>query len=130
MTALLLILVLVALFIQGRVTHGREQRLIQREIGLWMKDHLPKEAIFMSRLPQEAFYAEMAWIIMPDGNYEEMMQIARSKGIRYFIVDDQIKGKSPDFLEKIKEEDLVRVRDWKRKAQWSILFEVLYPVKQ
>jgi 4-amino-4-deoxy-L-arabinose transferase-like glycosyltransferase len=127
---LLLILVLVALFVQGRVTHGREQRLIQREIGLWMKDHLPKEAIFMSRLPQEAFYAEMAWIIMPDGNYEEMMQIARSKGIRYFIVDDQIKGKSPDFLEKIKEEDLVRVRDWKRKAQWSILFEVLYPVKQ
>jgi hypothetical protein len=105
------------------VTHGREHRVIQREIGLWIKDHLSNEGKIMSRLPQEAFYAEMPWVRMPEKRYEEIIEMVRSQEIRYLIIDE--KARDPLFFsEKATEKELIRVREWKKKRQWSILFEV------
>ncbi len=129
-SALVLIVVLIGLFVQGRVIYTREHRFIQKEAGLWMKDHLPKEARVMSRLPQETFYAERDWMSIPDGSYEEILGVARAKNVGYLIVDDKTEEMSPGFLEKVREADLVRLRDWKKEDQRSILFEVLYPVKK
>jgi hypothetical protein len=120
---LFLVFVLIVFFIQGIVVHGREPRFIQREVGLWMKDHLSQNGKIMSRLPQEAFYAEMPWVRMPEKSYEEIMEAVRSQGIRYLIIDERVKDPAV-FSEKAAETELIRIRDWHKKGEWSILFEV------
>jgi hypothetical protein len=120
---LFLVFVLIVIFIQGRIVHVREHRFIQKEVGLWMKDHLPKEGKLMSRLPQEAFYAEMPWIRIPEKSYEEIIEVVRSQGIRYLIIDEDVRDPSV-WSEKASGKELIRIRDWKKKKQWTILFEV------
>jgi len=124
---LLLVILLVGLFIQGRVIHPRDHRSIQKEAGLWMKDHLPRGVKIMSRLPQEAFYAELPWIIIPKKSYEEVLRDARSKGIRYLVLDEDVEKRSPGFLERLKEEDLTLLKDWNKQDQKIVIFEIVYP---
>jgi 4-amino-4-deoxy-L-arabinose transferase-like glycosyltransferase len=125
--ATLLLIILIVLFAQGRVIHPREHRVIQREVGFWMRDHLPKGATLMSPLPQEAFYAERPWVRMPRGSYEEILKEARSKDIRYLVIDEDVEKDSPGFLEKSKQGDLVPVFDLKRKDRRIVVFEIVYP---
>jgi 4-amino-4-deoxy-L-arabinose transferase-like glycosyltransferase len=124
---ILVTLLLLVLFIQGIVGYSREHRLIQKEAGLWMKDHLPRGVKIMSRLPQEAFYAELSWTGIPRKNYEEVLKIARSRGVRYLVLDENIGERSPGFMEKIKEKDLVLFKEWNKDDQKIVIFEVFYP---
>lgn len=116
---------LVGLFIQGRVIHSREHREIQREVGLWMRENLPAGAGIMSRLPQEAFYAKSWWVRIPFGDYGAVMREARAKGVRYLIIDDEIGKISPDFKGKMREEDLVFIKDFKQKKQNIVIFKLV-----
>jgi len=125
--AILLIAILLVLFVQGRVIHTREHRFIQRDAGLWMKDHLPKGGSVMSSLPQEAFYAQMPWVRTPRGDYEQILATARSKGVKYLIIGEETEEDSPDFLEKMKAEDLIRLKEWKRKGQRLVILEIVSP---
>ena len=125
--AALLGVILLGLFAQGSVIHTREHRFIQRDAGLWMKDHLPRGERVMSGLPQEAFYGEMPWMKIPRGSYQEILATARANGVRYLIVDDEIEEDSPGFLKEIRQEDLTPVKEWKRKAQRLVIYEVLFP---
>lgn len=125
-TVWILIFLLAGLFVQGRFFHTREHRVIRRELGFWMKDHLPKEAVVMSRLPQEAFYSGMTWVQMSGGSYEEILEKARSKQVHYLITDDKVISYSPDFLEKAKRKgDLKRIHEFKREGQCLIIWELL-----
>jgi len=124
---ILLVLLLGGLLVQGRVIHPREHRVIQKEAGLWMKKHLPRDARVMSAMPQEAFYAELPWDRMPKGAYEEILHSARSDGVRYFVINEKTEEDSPRFLEKMKKEDLVLLMEWKMKNRKIGLFEVVYP---
>jgi len=126
-TVLLLVILLIGLFIQGRVIHPRDHRLIQKEAGLWMKDHLPRGVKIMSRMPQEAFYAELPWVIIPNKSYEEILRVARSNGIRYLVLDEDVEKRSPGFLGKFKEEDLTLIKDWNKQGQKVVIFEIVYP---
>jgi hypothetical protein len=124
---ILLFLLLGGLIIHGRVIHTKEHRLIRRETGLWMKNHLPRDAKIMSRLPQEAFYAELPWIRIPEKNYEEILRVARSNKVRYLIIDGSIEEDSPGFWGKIKEEDLIFMKDFRDKDRRMVIFEIVYP---
>jgi len=124
---ILLFLLLGGLFIQGRVIHPRGHRVIQKEAGLWMQENLPKGVKIMSRRPQEAFYAELPWIRIPEKNYEEILKVARSTKARYLIIDGSIEKDSPGFLGKIKEEDLILIKDLKDKNRRMVIFEIVYP---
>jgi 4-amino-4-deoxy-L-arabinose transferase-like glycosyltransferase len=126
-TTVLILIVLIILFVQGRVIHPREHRFIQREAGLWMRGHLPRGAKVMSPLPQEAFYAELPWVRMPEGSYDEILKEARFKKVQYLIVDESIEKDSPDFVEKSRGGDLIQLRDWERKSRRIVLFQVIYP---
>ena len=126
-SAILFLLLLVVLFIQGRVIHPREHRLIQREAGLWMRDHLPKGGKVMSSLPQEAFYAGLPWVRIPSRGYDEILTAARSKEVQYLIVDESIEKDSPDFWGKSKEGKLIQMAEWKGKDRRLVLFQVIYP---
>ena len=122
---ILLIFLMVGLFIQGRVIHTRKHRVIQREVGWWMRENLPKGSKVMSRLPQEAFYAEFPWVQMPFKEYEVMMGDARFKGVQYLLIEEDIEKISPRFWEKMRREDLVPVKDFKRKDQRITIFEMV-----
>jgi hypothetical protein len=122
----LLIFLLAGLFIQGRIIHAREHRIIRKEAGLWMRDHLPRGMKIMSRLPQEAFYAELPWIILPKESYEEVLRAARFNGVQYLIIDENLEQDSPGFLEKMKEEDLILMKDLKTKNQRMAIFKIVY----
>jgi len=121
----LLVCLLIGLFVQGRVVHSRERRLIQKEVGLWMKDHLPRDAEVMSRLPQEAFYAQLPWVRMPEGEYEVIIGEARAKGVRYLVVEEDIEKVSPRFWEALRREDIVPVREFEREDQRETIFELV-----
>ena len=85
----------------------------------------------MSRLPQEAFYADLPWIGIPVKSYEEILSEARSKGVRYLIIDRSIEKDSPGFSEKIKKEDLILLKEFQdNKDRRMVVFEILYPEKK
>ena len=130
---ILLLLLLGGIFVHGRVTSTRDIRVIRRETGLWMKEHMPKGAKMMSRFPQEAFYAEMPWV--PIGvhvrSYEEILREARSKEVRYLILDETIEKNSSGFSEKIKEEDLILLKEFRNhKGRRMVVYEIIYPGKK
>lgn len=81
----------------------------------------------MSRLPQEAFYAELAWMRIPEESYERILKVARSNGAKYLIIDDHIEKDSPGFWRNLKGEDLVLLKDLKREDQRMVVFEIVYP---
>lgn len=122
----LLMVLLLTLFVQGRVIHRREHRIIQKEAGLWMREHLSKGKV-MSRLPQEAFYGEMEWIKIPSGGFNEVLSEAYSKGVQYLIIDQEIIKQYPDFLE-----EMINFKGWellnlfKRDNRWIKIFRLNY----
>jgi hypothetical protein len=124
---ILLTTFLIVLFIQGMMTHIRDHRTIQKEAGLWMKENLPRGVEIMSRWPQEAFYGEMGgWAKMPKGSYEEVLGLARSKRIRYLVLDEGIEKEWPGFWGQIKEKDLILLKDLKMKDQRVAIFKIIY----
>jgi len=125
-----IILLVIGLFVQGSVLHKREHRQIQREVGWWMKGNLDREAKVMSRMPQEAFYAELPWVRTPRADYEEILKEARDKGIRYLVVDEEIEKHSPGFWEKSKRGELIRIFDFEKKNRHMTVFEIKDPVGQ
>lgn len=127
MLTILLATFLIALFVQGMMAHIRDQRTIQKEAGLWMKENLPRGVEIMSRWPQEAFYGEMGgWAKIPKGNYEEVLGVARSKGIQYLVLDEDIEKDNPGFCGQIKEKDLILLKDLKTKNQRMAIFKIVY----
>jgi hypothetical protein len=123
---ILLIILLMVLFIPGRMTRTREHRAIQKETGLWMKDHLPRGVKIMSPMPQEAFYAELPWILFPKNSYEEVLRVARLHGVQYLILSEDIEEDSPGFWGKIEEKDLALLKEFKRKNQSMSIFKIFY----
>jgi 4-amino-4-deoxy-L-arabinose transferase-like glycosyltransferase len=123
----LLSFILMGLFVQGRVIHTRSHRFIQREVGLWMKDRLPKGTKVMSSMPQEAFYAQQPWVRMPQGSYEEIIETARSNGVQYLVIDEKIEEDSPGFWEKIGQGNLIPLLDLRRKNRRMVVFQIGYP---
>ncbi len=124
---ILVVLLLMALFVQGRVIRPREHRIIQKEVGLWMKDHLPRGMKIMSRRPQEAFYAELPWLKIHQENVEEILREGRSNGVKYLIIDEGIEKDLPDLWEKTEDKDLILLKEFQKKNQRLVLFEMVYP---
>lgn len=118
---------LCGLFIQGIVRYSPDGRLIRKEAGLWMKENLPRGTKIMSRLPQEAFYSELGWAEIRGKNYEEVLKTARSIGVQYLVIDENIEELSSGFLEKIKDKDLVLLKELRVKSQKITIFEIIYP---
>ena len=123
----LLMVLLVGLFVQGRVIHGQDYRMIQKEVGLWMRDHLPKGQKMMSKMGHESFYAEQGWVQLPEKSYEEILKEALSKEVRYLVIDENIDKDSPDFLEKAKQGDLIFLYELKMNGRRIVVFELVDP---
>jgi hypothetical protein len=81
----------------------------------------------MSKMPQEAFYAEMAWVRMPEGSYDEILKEARTKGVHYLVIDENIERDSPGFLDHAKNRELKPLFEMKKSNRYMIVFEMMDP---
>jgi 4-amino-4-deoxy-L-arabinose transferase-like glycosyltransferase len=111
----------------------RRHRADQKKVGIWLKQNTPEDAIIMSNSPIETFYAERAFVALPSekpGNprrsYDEVIEFARKKGIRYILIDQNTQELNPDFIASIRKEDLKECyKHEKKDGDWIILYEVM-----
>ena len=111
----------------------RSFRAGQKNVGLWLKQNTPPDAIIMSNSPQEAFYADREFRILPPGiptpgnpgkSYNEIICYAKTKGVRYILVNKNTHEMNPGFIESIQPTDLKEV--FRRADGGSIIYEVIY----
>lgn len=124
--ALCLGIIVLALLTQGVLSAGRGHRQIQKDVGLWMKANLPGNVKFMSRLPQEGFYAQMPWTRIKKTTYGEILIEARSQGANYLVIDDVILKNVKDFRENMARGDLLLTKEWKKEHRNILLFRIIY----
>jgi hypothetical protein len=132
---ILLILILLVILIQlpQSLKPERRHRAEEKKIGIWLKQNTPPDAIIMSNSPQEAFYADRHFILLPKGiftrgyrpkSYHEIIQYAKAKGVRYILVDKNTHEMNPDFIDSIQPTDLKEI--FKETDQELIIYEVIY----
>jgi 4-amino-4-deoxy-L-arabinose transferase-like glycosyltransferase len=111
----------------------RRHRVEQKKVGLWLKQNTPLDAVIMSNSPQETFYADREFMMLPSGisrpgyrgqSYDEVIHYARTKGVRYILVDKNTHEMNPGFIESIQPTDLKEI--FRRADQASIIYEVIY----
>ncbi|MBM4276280.1 MAG: glycosyltransferase family 39 protein [Deltaproteobacteria bacterium] len=116
----------------------RGHRAFQKKVGVWLKQNTPPDAIIMSNSPQETFYADREFIMLqqeisgtggPVESYYEVIRFAKTKGVRYILVNKNTREINRGFIEAIQSEDLIQSKDLKevfRKAdQELIIYEVI-----
>ncbi len=131
------IFLLVALVILSQLPQSlkpeRSFRAGQKKVGLWLKQNTPSDAIIMSNSPQEAFYADREWMMIPLGistpgnpgkSYHEIIRYAKTKGVRYILVNKNTHEMNPGFIESIQPTDLKEI--FRRADRGSIIYEVIY----
>ena len=127
--------ILLAILIQlpKGLTPERRHRSGQKEVGLWLKQNTPEGAIIMSNSPQEAFYADREFIMIPHGistsrnpgeSYDQIIHYAKAKGVRYILVDRNTYELTPGFIESIRPTDLKEI--FSRTDRVAIIYEVIY----
>ncbi len=111
----------------------RSHRAVQKEVGLWLKQNTPSDAIIMSNSSQETFYADREFIMLPGevnksgaskDAYHEVMKFARAKGVRYILIDKHTSIRNRRFVEGIHPEDLREV--FRKPDRGLIIYEVVY----
>ncbi len=111
----------------------RNFRAGQKGVGVWLKQNTPQDAIIMSNSPQEAFYAEREWMMLPAGipvlgnpgkSYEEIVSYARTTGVRYILVNQNTHEMNPGFIESIRSSELREI--FRRSDGGSTIYEVVY----
>jgi len=129
----LLLLFVVFIQLPQSLRPERAHRAGQKKVGLWLKQNTPPEAIIMSNSPQEAFYADRDFKILPWGisshgfiakSYDEIIDFARTKGIRYILVNKNTHEKNPGFIESIQSTDLKEI--YREADQRLVIYEVIY----
>ena len=111
----------------------RRHRAEQKKVGLWLKQNTSPDAIIMSNSPQETFYADREWMMLPSGistpgnpgkSYKEIILYARAKGVRYILVNKNTHEMNPGFIESIQSIDLKEI--FRRADGGSTIYEVIY----
>jgi hypothetical protein len=87
----------------------------------------------MGNSPQEAFYADREFRVLPLGisrhgipgkSYNEIINYARIKGVRYILIDNNIREMNPGFIESIQSTDLKEI--FRKEYRGIVIYEVIY----
>jgi 4-amino-4-deoxy-L-arabinose transferase-like glycosyltransferase len=114
------------------LTPERRHRAEQKKVGLWLKQNTPLDAVIMSNSPQETFYADREFMLFPSGSsrpgyrgqsYDEVIHYARTKGVRYILVNRNTYEAIPGFIDSIRPTDLREI--FSRADQGTIIYEVI-----
>ena len=132
--AIFLFVILVILIqLPQSLTPERRHRVEQKEVGWWLKQNTPPDAIIMSNSPQETFYADREFMMLPLGismhrhhgkSYNEIIHDAKAKGVRYILVNKNTHEMNPGFIESIQSTDLKEI--FRKADQALIIYEVIY----
>jgi hypothetical protein len=129
----LCILFVILIQLPQSLTPERRSRADQKKVGLWLKQNTPPDAIIMSNSPIEAFYANREFTMLPQGistpgnpgkSYNEIIRDAKTKGVRYILVNRHTHEMNPGFIESIQSTDLKEI--FIRADRTSIIYEVIY----
>lgn len=113
LVALLLLAILVAKPVKARMLD--QMPVEYRAAGLWMRDHLPPNAVLLARKPEVAYYAQRRMRPLPNEELPKILRYARSQKAEYLVVDEAFiatrpqltallgDGKPPPELERIYE---------------------------
>ena len=111
----------------------RRHRADQKKVGQWLRQNTPPDAIIMSNSPQETFYADRKFIALPPesprrgipgSSYKEIVHYAKTKRVRYILVDGNTHETNPDLVGSIQSADFRQI--FKQEGQTLIICEVLY----
>jgi 4-amino-4-deoxy-L-arabinose transferase-like glycosyltransferase len=104
---ILLVVVMAILFTEGFVEriNSRKHRMIRKEVGIWMKDNVPKGPV-ISRLPHEAFYADMEWINVQGYDVKDLLRKATEKNAKYLVVDEKVIDSKVNFINSLEENNV------------------------
>ncbi|MDP2969080.1 MAG: glycosyltransferase family 39 protein [Deltaproteobacteria bacterium] len=137
--AIFLFVILVILIqLPQSLTPERRHRVEQKEVGLWLKQNTPPDAIIMSNSPQETFYADREFMMLPKGgsppgdpgkSYDEMIRYAKSKRVHCILINKNTQERNSGFIDAIQSKDMSQSKDLKevfRKMDQSlIIYEVI-----
>jgi hypothetical protein len=115
----------------------RGHREYQQKAGIWMRENMVQDAIVMGNSPIEGFYAEREFVMMPLeipqlGNprksYEEIIDFAKRKNVRYIFFNESASERNPDFVKSVSSSDLKELRTIEEKSgnNQIRIYEVLY----
>jgi 4-amino-4-deoxy-L-arabinose transferase-like glycosyltransferase len=129
----LLIILVILVQLPQNLKPERSFRAEQKKVGLWLKQNTPPDAIIMSNSPQETFYADREFMMIPSGistpgnpgkSYHEIIDYVKTKGVRYILVNKNTHEMNPGFIESIQSTDLKEI--FRRADGGSTIYEVIY----
>jgi 4-amino-4-deoxy-L-arabinose transferase-like glycosyltransferase len=129
----LFILLVILIQLPQSLTPERRRRAEQKKVGLWLKQNTPPDAIIMSNSPQETFYADREFMMLPleistpgspGESYNEMIHYAKTKRVRYILVNKNTYETNPGFMKSIQSADLKEI--FSKADQALIIYEVIY----
>ena len=129
---LLLILFVILMQLPQSLTPERRHRAEQKRVGLWLKQNTSQDAIVMSNSPQEAFYADREFMMLPVGistpgnpgkSYAEIIHYAKTKGVRYILANKNTHEMNPGFIESVQSKDLKEI--FRKADHGLIIYEVI-----
>jgi predicted membrane-bound mannosyltransferase len=131
-------LIVFALLIQlpQNLTPERIHRAHQKEIGLWLRNNTPQDAIIMSNSPIEAFYADREFVLLPLGipmgedpvrSYGEIINYAKQRDVRFVLINQDTPQTNPDFIPSITVSDLKEFYRYQEgEKKFTIVYEVIH----
>jgi len=78
-------------------------RPAHRTVGLWLQANAPA-GVVMSRYPAIAYHADDPWVATPNADLPAVLNYARAKGARYFVIDERELPLRPQLAPLIKDE--------------------------
>ncbi len=110
-----LIAIIILIQLPQSLKPERGHRAFQKEVGLWLKQHTPGDAIIMSNSPQEIFYADREFVMLPRESdpqsdpmrsFEKIIDYAKSKGVHYLLVNKNTHEVNPGLMNILASEEV------------------------
>lgn len=113
-----------ALLLPKTLKSHRNEKIIRKEAGLWLKKYDHDAPVIITDRPIIAYYANGRWFQTPVGDYEGLIRYARAKDARYLIITENITNICPDFFFKIDHNDMEKIFDLKDKDNMVIIYRL------
>ena len=112
-------IILIIVFLVQGVSFGRTGKIVQKEIGLWLKESGYQGSVIMGpkKFLRLAFYAGGKFIEMP-GSWEKAMESIHQKEVKIVVIDScTIEQDCPGFLENWSQVGLFQVKAFKKEKE-------------
>lgn len=100
--ALVVLYCLIALPQITAETYTGSYRPAHRSVGLWLKANT-SPGVVMSRYPAIAYHADDPWVATPNADLPAVLNYARYKGARYFVIDERELSLRPQLTPLVKD---------------------------